>query len=208
MYTSKHKVFISYHHGLDQAYKDELLCLNERYDLFIDRSVSTGDVADNLSDQSIRQKIRDEYLRDSTVTIFLAGEMTGKRKHVDWEIYSSMIDGVVNKKSGILVINLPNVDGLNYTVTNDDEKRLYPDISDWKLINTVSEYKELYPHLSERILDNLAKPEAKISVTSWASITENIECLRCLIDIAYNNKASSKYDLSRMMRRRDGNHFL
>jgi hypothetical protein len=31
------------------------------------------------------------------------------RKHIDWEIFSSMIDGKINKRSGILVINLPTI---------------------------------------------------------------------------------------------------
>ena len=67
--STKHKVFISYHHENDQQYKDGLLIMNDLYDIFIDKSVDTGDIDDSLSDQSIRGKIRDEYLRDSTVTI-------------------------------------------------------------------------------------------------------------------------------------------
>ena len=108
----KHKVFISYHHENDQVYKDQLLDLNNEYDIFIDKSVDTEDIDDSLSDEDIRVKIRDEYLKDSTVTIVLVGIDTKNRKHVDWEIYSSMYDGVNNKKSGILVIILPSV----YTV--------------------------------------------------------------------------------------------
>ena len=98
-----HKVFISYHHYRDQDYKDELVTFAEQHSIFIDASVDTGDVSDDLSDEKIREIIRDEYLRDSTVTIVLVGTGTKRRKHVDWEIYSSMYDGTVNKKSGILV---------------------------------------------------------------------------------------------------------
>lgn len=103
MTIPKHKVFISYHHLNDQAYKESLLEWNKNnnYDIFIDASVDTGDIDDNLSDASIREKIRDEYLSDSTVTILLVGTETKNRKHVDWEIYSSMYDGQVNKKSGV-----------------------------------------------------------------------------------------------------------
>ena len=100
-----HKVFISYHHANDQYYKECLVNMGKYYEIFIDRSVDTGDISDNLTDQAIREKIRDEYLRDSTVTIVLVGLETKRRKHVDWEIYSSMIDGKINKKSGILVVN-------------------------------------------------------------------------------------------------------
>ena len=37
----------------------------------MDRSVDTGEIPDNLEDEQIRELIRDEYLRDSTVTIVL-----------------------------------------------------------------------------------------------------------------------------------------
>ena len=79
-----HKVFISYHHANDQWYKEELVRIGENNNIFVDRSVDTGDIPDNLSDEQIREKIRDEYLRDSTVTILLVGEETKYRKHVDW----------------------------------------------------------------------------------------------------------------------------
>ena len=102
-----HKVFISYHHDNDQHHKDSLVTFGEQNQIFIDRSVDTDDISDGLSDESIRELIRDEYLRDSTVTIVLVGTETRHRKHVDWEIYSSMYDGRINKKSGILAIELP-----------------------------------------------------------------------------------------------------
>ena len=47
---TKHKVFISYHHDNDQWAKEKLLELNSKYDIFIDRSVDTGDISDDLSD--------------------------------------------------------------------------------------------------------------------------------------------------------------
>lgn len=53
---TKHKVFISYHHDNDQWAKEKLLELNSKYDIFIDRSVDTGDISDDLSDEKIRKK--------------------------------------------------------------------------------------------------------------------------------------------------------
>ena len=46
-----HKVFISYHHANDQWAKDALIEANNRYGLFIDYSVDTGDIDDSLSSQ-------------------------------------------------------------------------------------------------------------------------------------------------------------
>ncbi|MGL5684212.1 MAG: TIR domain-containing protein [Vagococcus fluvialis] len=36
-----------------------------------------------MSDEQIRVKIRDEYLRESSITIVLFGKETAQRKHVD-----------------------------------------------------------------------------------------------------------------------------
>ena len=78
----KHKVFISYFHCDDQTYKEQLV---SRYDglLFIDGSVDTGDIDDSLLDEDIRVKIRDGYLKKTTITIVLLGRNTHRRKHID-----------------------------------------------------------------------------------------------------------------------------
>ena len=71
-----HRVFISYHHENDQQYKNLLVNFGHQHKIFIDVSVNTGDISDNLSDEQIRTRIRDDYLRDSTVTIVLVGSNT------------------------------------------------------------------------------------------------------------------------------------
>ncbi len=197
-----HKVFISYHHKNDQFYKDRLIELNKLNPIFIDGSVDTGDISDDLDDYSIREKIRDEYLRDSTVTIVLVGTETKRRKHVDWEIYSSMHDGKVNKKSGILIINLPSVHCTYYTATHEGEKeKLYPGISSWITISNRSEFEARYPYMPDRIIDNLLKKEAKISVVNWSLIENDFNALKFLIDATFDDKENCEYDLSRPMRR-------
>lgn len=199
-----HKVFVSYHHGNDQRYKECLVDFGERNSIFVDRSVDTGDIADNLSDESIREKIRDEYLRDSTVTIVLVGTETKRRKHVDWEIYSSMYDGTVNKKSGILVIVLPTVyggnhEGLVHTGHGAREREMYPDIASWTAVNSRKEYEHRYPHMPERIIDNLLEPDARISVVPWSRL--NATSLQFLVDAAFDDRKRCEYDLNRRMRR-------
>ena len=78
-----HKVFISHHHDNDQWYKERLVEYGEKYSIFLDRSVDTGDIPDEWTDQQVRREIRDRYLRDSTVTIVLVGMETRRRKHID-----------------------------------------------------------------------------------------------------------------------------
>lgn len=109
MSNVRHKVFVSYHHYNDQCYRDRFEDLfTNRYDIMVSKSVQIGDIDRNLKSETIRQKIRDEYLRDSTVTVVLIGSETWKRKHVDWEISSSIRDTEYNPRSGLLGIILPS----------------------------------------------------------------------------------------------------
>ena len=200
-----HKVFISYHHANDQWAKNELLLWNFEENIFIDRSVDTGDIPDNLTDEEIRIKIRDEYLRDSTVTILLVGKETKYRKHVDWELYSSMRDSPKNGKSGIIVVMLPDIALDHFTCGHCDvEKRLYPDTTSWMTITDRAEYERRYPYMPDRIIDCLLNGHSHISVVKWDKIAGNHNILRLLIDMANRDKEKCDYDMSRPMRRRNG----
>ncbi len=103
---SRHKVFISFHEQ-DIKYKEEFVRrMGKR---IVDRSVDTGNIDDTgLKTPKVRQKIRDEYIRDTTVTIVLIGPRTWQRKHVDWEIGSSIRKTKRNSRCGLLGIILPN----------------------------------------------------------------------------------------------------
>ena len=131
-----HKVFISYHHANDQRYKEHLVEMGHRHRIFIDKSVDTGDIDEDFPDERIREIIRDRYLRDSTVTIVLIGQDTAKWKHVDWEIYSSMFDGQVNKKSGLLVISLPGTSDSWHVAHDGEKEQVYPDWQDWVRVDS------------------------------------------------------------------------
>lgn len=105
---ARHKVFVSYHHANDQYYRNifEEMFANT-YEIMVSKSVQIDDIDADLATETIRQKIRDEYLRDSTVTIVLIGSQTWQRKHVDWEIGSSIRQTKYNPRSGLLGIILP-----------------------------------------------------------------------------------------------------
>jgi len=68
--SSRHKVFVSYHHANDQVYRNhfEKLFANI-HDIMVSSSVQIGEIDPNIQTETIRQKIRDEYLSDSTVTV-------------------------------------------------------------------------------------------------------------------------------------------
>ncbi|MCS3202868.1 TIR domain-containing protein [Candidatus Bacteroides intestinigallinarum] len=180
--------------------KEGLVSWAEKNKVFIDGSVDMGEIPEDWDDQKIREYIRDEHLKDTTVTILLVGTETKNRKHIDWELYSSMYDGTVNKKSGIIVILLPSVKSEYYTCAHSSEKTFYPETTQWMSIDSREEYHRRYPYLPERIIDNLLEPNAFISVINWDKLTPDI--LRQMIDNAYNSRATCTYDLSRPMRKK------
>jgi hypothetical protein len=156
---TRHKVFISYHHQNDQYYKDKFASLfDDYYDIFIDGSVSDGDIDDSLQTESIRQKIRDEYLRDTSITLVLIGTETWKRKHIDWEISSSIRDTKYNPRSGLLGILLPTHPNYNAD-------------------------KYLYHLIPPRLADNCQNNYA--CVYNWR---ENPSLIKSWLETAYNNK--------------------
>ena len=110
--SKRHKVFVSYYHTEDQRYRDLFEGLfSDIHDIMVSESVEIGDIDPYLKTDTIRQKIRDEYLQDSTVTVVLVGAHTWQRKFVDWEIGSSIRHTQYNSRSGLLGILLPTYPG-------------------------------------------------------------------------------------------------
>lgn len=105
---NRHNVFISYHHQNDEAYKLEFERLfSGIYDIMETKAVSDGDIDPYLNTETIRQNIRDYFIRSATVTVVLIGSETWKRKHVDWEISSSLRKTQLNPRTGLIGIILP-----------------------------------------------------------------------------------------------------
>lgn len=133
----RHKVFISYHHE-DQEYKDHFV--RAIGDDIIDKSVEDGDIDDNISTDIIRQRIRDNFIREATVTIVLIGPCTWQRKHVDWEIGSSLRATRLNSRCGLLGIILPN--HWNYSTGNYYPNLIPPRLAD--NCNGSNPYAQIY----------------------------------------------------------------
>ena len=101
----RHKVFVSFHHE-DQRLKNKFVGMMGED--IVDRSVEDGDIDDQrLNTETIRQRIRDNFIQDATVTVVLVGRCTWQRKHVDWEIGSSLRETKLNSRCGLLGIILP-----------------------------------------------------------------------------------------------------
>lgn len=111
-----HRVFIS-HKREDKAYKNYIQN-NLGIDM-IDKSLD--EAIDSTDEDYIMRKIREDYLSDSTVTIFLIGEHSSENKgekeqvYIKRELQASLFDGKANSKNGILGIVLPNMYDKIYT---------------------------------------------------------------------------------------------
>jgi hypothetical protein len=201
------RTFISYHHANDQAYKDQLVNWASLNGLMQDMSVSTGEINDEFDSETIRRIIRDQYLRNSEVTILLAGRETRYRKHVDWELKSTMIDGRLNRRSGILVINLPNSGSDSWhTVFPREKELIYPDYEGrWRNIARQAEYEDIFPNMPRRILENLTVPGVSISIVPWDRVYGYPDRFRYLLAETAKVGPLNQYDLSRRMRRKNFN---
>ena len=161
--TPRHKVFISFrHHGDDQEYKARFVRMMEGN--VVDKSVEDGDIDDqNMKTATIRQKIRDEFIADATVTVVLIGRCTWKRKHVDWEIGSSLRKTKKNPRCGLLGILLPH----------------HPD----------SDKKEYDPHLiPPRLADNCKGDDPYAYIYRWSGSPNEVNRVHRWIHRAFERR--------------------
>jgi hypothetical protein len=97
------RVFISYHHGNDQAYYTSLsVALQQKYVLCQDNSLDRKIDSDDAD--YVMRKIREEYLTGTSCTVVLCGAQTPWRKFVDWEIMATL-----QKEHALVGLMLPTL---------------------------------------------------------------------------------------------------
>lgn len=137
--TDRHNVFISYHHKNDEAYKVQFEKLfNGAYDILQTKAVTDGDIDPTNSTQYTRQLIRDNFIKDASVNVTLIGSETWQRKHIDWEISSSIRDTKLNSRTGLIGIILPTYPKSD--TTKYDRHTIPPRLYD----NIQNDYAKLY----------------------------------------------------------------
>lgn len=147
----RHRTFISYHDGRlnpgqggDYEYRLYFERLFSKIsEAFVPGAVRDGDIEPGIPVERTRQLIRDNYLRDTTVTLVLIGARTWQRKHVDWEIGSSIRHTEHSPRSGLLGIFLPTYPGTRDSqgVFRYDQYTIPPRLHD----NVECGYAMLYP---------------------------------------------------------------
>lgn len=109
---TRRKCFVSYHHDDEYEVGRFIEEFDHEQDVLIARGIGanmSGDIINSTSDEYIRSKIRERYLRDTTVTIVLVGRCTWARRFVDWEIAASLRNTATASRSGLMAITLPSV---------------------------------------------------------------------------------------------------
>lgn len=130
---TRHKTFISYHHDDEAEVASFIDMFDHDHDVLISRGIGAsmaGDVINSTNADYIKSRIRELYLRDSTVTLVMVGAQTWGRRFVDWEIAASLRNTSTSSRNGLVAITLPsmaNVTGrtpperVRDNVVNDDE---------------------------------------------------------------------------------------
>lgn len=149
-----HKCYISFKTE-DEDYKSEIQKMKDEDKLdYIDKSLN--EAIDSEDPDYIMRKIREDYLSDSTVTIFLIG--THSRETLGWEeqqyikreLQASLYDGDNNSRSGILGVVLPEMyDSIykgSYTCTTCGNSHNYVSINDNTVIKEFSANYYIEPH--------------------------------------------------------------
>jgi hypothetical protein len=100
LYT-KSRIFVSYHHRLDQSYYDSLSrSVSVDYEVLYDNSPERAKDSDDA--EYIMRNLRENHIAGSSCTIVLCGEETRWRRYVDWEI-----EATLDKNHGLIGVLLP-----------------------------------------------------------------------------------------------------
>ncbi len=127
----RHKVFLSYHHDDQDEVEEFIETFDEKHEVFITRALGIDieqDIIDSDDTEYVMRRIRELYLKDTTITIVLIGNCTRARRYVDWEIQSSLRHGETVTPNGLLGIKLLSYnkggypDRLNRNLKQDDEQ--------------------------------------------------------------------------------------
>lgn len=151
-----HKCFISFKKE-DLYYKNKLI---EKFDTsdVIDKTLDR--VIDSNDGDYIMTVIRRDYLKDSTVTIFLIGEHSSENEGSDYlgpknyfiqkELQATLYNGKDNSRSGLIGVVLPNMYSQiykgSYQCSKCNNNHNYVNINDNTVIREFSQNYYIEPH--------------------------------------------------------------
>ncbi|UOK42404.1 MULTISPECIES: TIR domain-containing protein [Flavobacterium] len=182
-----HKCFISFKTE-DTAYKKYI---QENLDCnMIDKSLDEAIESDN--EEYIMRKIREDYLSDTTVTIFLIGQHSAENSgfqdqtFIKKELQASLYNGQNNTKNGILGIVLPNMYDKIYTgngiCKTCNSSHTYVNINDNTVVKEFS-----YNYYIPNNKCSWAPADRYCILVKWSDFVDKPEKY---IDLAFNKRTS------------------
>jgi hypothetical protein len=185
-----HRVFISFKTE-DKSYKNYIL--NNLGVEMIDKSLN--EKIDSEDEEYVMKKIREDYLSDSTVTIFLIGshssENAGKEEQVfiKKELQASLYNGKSNSRNGILGIVLPEMyDTIykgQYICPTCGNSHNYVGINDSTVIKEFS----INYYIPKDGKCSWADDERYCVLVKWEDFSKNAESAEKYIDITFEKRA-------------------
>ncbi|GAB5489593.1 MAG: TIR domain-containing protein [Parasphingorhabdus sp.] len=148
MVSVRRKCFISYHHQDQMAVDKFVRDFDHSLDTFFSRGLGqemTDEIINSQNTDYVMSRIRERFLKDSTVTIVLMGKCTWARRYIDWEIQSSLRQGQYSTPNGLLGIKLPGFGDF------PDRFRLNLS-SDWPRVDCYARHME-YPNSTSDLID-------------------------------------------------------
>lgn len=152
-----HKCFVSYKKE-DLSYKKDLVDLFASTDI-IDKALDR--IIDSDDGDYIMQTIRDDYLSDSTVTIFLIGAHSSENEGDDYqgrpknyfiqrELQASLYNGKGNTRNGILGVVIPEMYSVifkgSYTCSTCNKTHSWVSVGDDVVIREFGKNYYCEPH--------------------------------------------------------------
>lgn len=125
-YHTRRKCFISYHHDDEDEVQHFIQTFDHSRDTLIARGIGAsmpGDIINSTNDEYIKSRIREKYLKGTSVTIVLIGRCTWARRFVDWEVAASLRNTSTTPRNGLMAITLPSA-------ADHWNKQLPPRVSD------------------------------------------------------------------------------
>lgn len=99
----RRKVFVSYHHGGDQAYYQAFSrTFHDSLEAVTDSSLERAIDSENVD--YVMRRIREGYISGTSCTIVLVGAGSWGRKYIDWEIKATL-----EKGHGLIGVQLPTL---------------------------------------------------------------------------------------------------
>lgn len=212
------RIFVSFHHALNQKHADVIRGIVTSLG-HTDISVNEGTKIENeekKTDEQIRREIRDNFLKDVDITIVIVGQDTTNRKHIDWEIRSTVYKFEGHRNGGLIVVNaLTNNETwlLNDKLIEEHDTTPAPGSRTWPSdsIMTLENFEWLPSRLAHSLVDNYNLENsmngiynhAVFPIISFNKVKNNPNILTEAINQAMNFRKSNegKWNMDKMRRK-------